>query len=131
MRLPKELLIGEEIYKVVFVKAFKGDKLQIGQYDPDGFIRIKTGLSKYERLETLVHEIMHALEAEYGVPMPHKLIKKLEGPVTEFIMNNFMNQDSQELSTRKRRLHIRKEAGLQHNPESLEKRAFLVPFLDT
>jgi hypothetical protein len=86
---PKTLNIGDEVYTVKFVRKFK-DRRTVGECDSSAKeIRIKTGQGPSETLKTFLHEVMHALfEFEHDVNIPHKLIYKLEAPISQFLRDN-------------------------------------------
>lgn len=73
MKIPRQLLIGENIWAVRFVRKFgygEQDKNLRGLCVPDkSEILISQGLTPRERLETLVHEILHAIEAEAEIDL--------------------------------------------------------------
>lgn len=91
---PKEIVVGDSIYRVRFVRkiceAKEGsDSETLGLCCPgDKEILIKQGLDPMERLSTLIHEILHCLEFEYEIEIPHKLIYQLERPITQLLMDN-------------------------------------------
>lgn len=91
---PKEILVGDSFYKIKFVRrichAATGTDMQtLGTCCPDDKeILILQGLDPMERLSTLVHELLHALEFEYEIEIPHKLIYQLERPITQLLMDN-------------------------------------------
>lgn len=41
------------------------------------------------QFETLVHELGHAFEMDFGLTIPHKLIEALEKPIVQFLMSNY------------------------------------------
>lgn len=96
MRIPRKFLIGDSIWTVRFVKKFGfGEKDQDtrGLCKPDTQeILIQQGLSTRERLDTLIHEVLHALEFEYEIDIDHKLIYKLEGKIAQFLIDNFLGR---------------------------------------
>jgi hypothetical protein len=51
-------------------------------------IIIKTGLSDRLTLETLIHELLHAICFEFEVKIPHKLIYALEAPIIKILKLN-------------------------------------------
>lgn len=57
--------------------------------EKDKFILIHSGLSEKDAFSTLIHELLHAIDEEYGVRIPHKLIYQLEGALAETISANF------------------------------------------
>lgn len=85
---PRQVFIGENVWTIQFVKTL-GSKLDTGECDShENVIRIRLGLEPNERLKTIIHEIFHAWEHEYGLSIPHKLIYALEEPITDFIAEN-------------------------------------------
>lgn len=86
---PKHLNVNGQPYRIKFVKRFK-DKAQVGECDPgDRIISIKRGIGQRETFFTLVHELLHAIEFEYGFNINHKLVYKLERCLSEIILENF------------------------------------------
>ena len=88
---PKELIIGDVVYKIKFVRKFDHPDT-VGECDPcDKEIRILQGQSPKETLLCLIHEVCHALiEFEHDIDIKHKLIYKLEKPIYKFIRDNFL-----------------------------------------
>jgi hypothetical protein len=88
---PKELLIGDAIYRIRFVKKIDPTKKVVGLCDPcDKEILILQGLSPLERFKSFIHEILHALEYEYEIKMDHSLIYKLEEPIAFLLLDNIL-----------------------------------------
>lgn len=89
---PRQIVIKDSIWDVKFVKKLNGHgRMTIGLCDPsDQTISVRLGLDKRERMKTLIHEIFHAWEEEYGLHIPHKLIYALEDPVVDFIIDNHL-----------------------------------------
>lgn len=85
---PKEIRINNEIYKIKWVKYFKYDFNCKGTCEP-GLIKIKKGQTDLETFLTFIHEVLHALEFEYSLPLKHKLVHKLEIPISNFFTHNF------------------------------------------
>jgi Zn-dependent peptidase ImmA (M78 family) len=95
MKIPRRWLVGDNVWTVKFVRKFKWDGVKdsdlMGLCDPERQeILIKVGIDQKDRIETLVHELLHAIEFEYDIKIGHKLIKKLEGPITKLIIENFI-----------------------------------------
>lgn len=58
---------------------------------PEYTIQIKKSLSDKEKILCLIHELLHALEFEYKLDIPHKLIYKFERAVYRFLkLNKFI-----------------------------------------
>lgn len=51
-------------------------------------IIIKSNLSDRQTLETLIHELLHAICFEFDVRIPHKLIYALEAPIIRILKLN-------------------------------------------
>lgn len=97
MRIPRCFLIGDNVWTVKFVRKFNWDGVKdsdlMGLCDPEKQeILIKSGLKPIERLETLVHELFHAIECEYDIKIEHKLIYKIESLVTKLLVDNFLGK---------------------------------------
>ena len=66
MKIPKKLKIGGHIYKVVFQKQTDLAENDCGKTDrAKGIIAIDTNLIQSEKEATLIHEIIHIINAEY------------------------------------------------------------------
>lgn len=52
----------------------------------DRLIEIDEKQSQYNILKTFWHEYLHAIEYEYGLKIPHKLIYALEAPLTAMVV---------------------------------------------
>ena len=91
---PREIQVGEALWEVRFVRQLEeSDPARItwGLCDPsDQIIYIRLGQSQGERLKTFLHELLHAIEYEYKITMPHRLIHKLEDPLARFLMDNYL-----------------------------------------
>lgn len=93
---PKQIVVGDQIWDVKFVKTNSFSKLEeglLGMADPsDRVILIRMGQSKEETLSTFLHEVMHCFEFEgefKGCPnMYHKFIFETEGWWAKFLADN-------------------------------------------
>lgn len=97
MRLPRKLWVGDVEYTVKFVRKIPDpDPKCIGLCcSSEQVIYILQGLSPKERLETFVHELLHAFEFEYEIAIPHQLIYALEKPVVNFLVENIFTSEEQ------------------------------------
>lgn len=92
---PSDIRISENvIYEVVWKKGLidpASNAPAYGLCDLDSkIIYLTMGMDKITAMQTLVHEIMHALEEEWGMDLPHEIIETLEHPVVlVFILNNW------------------------------------------
>ena len=96
---PKELRIGDSVYRVKFVSYLRGytkkGKLEVlyGVCDPSTLeIFISRRLDLEETFKTFVHEVLHAIEFEYDIELKHSLIGKLEQPIFEFLRDNVLSR---------------------------------------
>lgn len=91
--IPKELLIGESLWRVRFVRHIPDnskDKLTLGLCCPDEkTIYIRQGQSFEERLDTVIHEIIHAAEYEFQFELEHRHVHKLGEVLAKIYIQNF------------------------------------------
>jgi hypothetical protein len=88
---PKTILVGDSVYKVSWHRTLGQTATHItwGLCDPgDKTIQLRLGGKSKERLKTFVHEVLHAIEFEYEIEIPHKLIRDLEAPIARLIIDN-------------------------------------------
>lgn len=93
---PKTVRIKDTEYDVVFFNRKDAHKHGMDE-DWRGYacqhekaILVRRGQDHQNRLATFVHEILHAIEFEYQVKIPHALIYKLEDPLTSLILDNLL-----------------------------------------
>ena len=86
--LPKRVRIKRNIsYKVIETKFDNPEDL--GKCDPVlRVIEIKKGLSQKLQRQTLIHEILHAIEFENGIKIPHRAIYQLDLALEEILRLN-------------------------------------------
>lgn len=97
MRLPTvseyrtELHVNEETYSVRFVKNIPGEpKSTVGLCDPgQHIIWVRSNLTKNMLARTYIHELLHAIEIEYEIEIPHKVIYQLEKALADTLLANF------------------------------------------
>jgi hypothetical protein len=84
---PMEIHVGDETYVIRFVSRMP--KNEVGLCD-DGahVILIKRGMSKAQTFRTVVHEVLHAIEFEYQLKVPHKLVYQLEKAIVDVLLMN-------------------------------------------
>lgn len=86
---PKQICINGNMWRLYFRKMIEGKANVLGLCCPeDKVILIKVGQKPQARLQTFFHELLHAIEFEYGVKISHKLIYKLEGPLADIVAQN-------------------------------------------
>lgn len=93
---PKELRIGDETYRVKFVPTMRyrtkrgGHRINYGVCYPDTReIHISRGVGRELAFKTFLHEVLHAFEYEYDLPIKHSLVYLLEDPLARFFLDNF------------------------------------------
>lgn len=94
MKIPHKIEIKPGIvYYVNYVKRFD-DPNQTGYclgHDSEVGCRtiwLKIGLPKKIMIKTFIHEVLHAIDFEWGIKIPHKLIDALEGPLFYLFSKN-------------------------------------------
>lgn len=88
---PKQLLVGDDIYDIKFVRKISGEgDADLGLCVPGDNIQIRLRQGRQETLETFVHEILHSIEFTYEIPIPHQLVYQLEKPIAKIILDNFI-----------------------------------------
>lgn len=84
---PRTLLIKNEVWEIKFVRKMENN--MVGLCDPgDKIIYIKMGQSRCDLFKTFIHEWMHALEEEYCIEVPHKVIYSFEDAIVESLIEN-------------------------------------------
>lgn len=92
---PKEILVGETIFKIKFVNAIGEDCLGVCIKDGrEGEILIERGQTPEERLSTYIHEVIHAYELTFRFKLSHKLVYRFEKIITDYLwVNHITNRD--------------------------------------
>lgn len=86
---PKHLFINGSFWRVRFLRVIDKQPFLDGlACEERQTLFIRSTLSDHEKLRTFLHEILHALEMEYGIEMPHDLIYQLEGPLADLLSHN-------------------------------------------
>lgn len=84
---PKEVHIGEETYQIIF--PLKMPRGIVGECcSADKYIRIRRTQSKAQLFRSFVHEVLHAIEAEYEIPVSHKAVYGLERAIVDTLLFN-------------------------------------------
>jgi len=88
--IPRTLEINGNVWEVIICrKRIPGHSDSVGICDNnEKKIYIDGALSKDEKAKTLIHELLHALEFEYRLNIPHPLIYKLETPIYKLLCDN-------------------------------------------
>jgi hypothetical protein len=94
---PKEVAVGDSLWKVRFVdavpeRAGKG-RVLVGLACPmDQTLYILKRMSPFDRLVVFLHEATHALEDEHGFEIDHATLNKLDKSWAQFLCDNFIGQ---------------------------------------
>lgn len=85
----REWLIRGEIWRLQMKSRIDGwDSL--GECCPaNKTISLKTGQSRSELAKSLLHEIVHSFEEEWGFTLDHKHVYKLEEALYDFLLQNW------------------------------------------
>jgi hypothetical protein len=88
-KYPKKLHVRQEIYRVIFTSRLDKDTLGITD-SGDRTIRIKLGMSRRQTFRTFIHEVLHALEFEFGIKIKHKSVYKYSKAIHHLLVDNFL-----------------------------------------
>lgn len=88
--IPTSIRIKSKIkYEVVWTDLIGGNEKTLAEcrYDSKQIV-IKNGQSDTDKLKAFIHEVFHAIEFEYRIPIPHKIIYLLEHAIFKIIKLN-------------------------------------------
>jgi hypothetical protein len=90
MKIPARIRIKRGVhYEIVWQSEIASDPDCAGLCDPNTrTIYLLIGMSETETIKTLIHEVTHALEAEWGEKIPHRLVYVLEEAVYKLLKLN-------------------------------------------
>ncbi len=81
---PKLITVNKAIYHITFFTKLTQD--DHGFCDADSkIIGLSRNQTRKEMFSTLVHEVIHALEAEYNLPIGHARINKIEEVIIDLL----------------------------------------------
>jgi hypothetical protein len=90
--LPKTIDVNSSTYRVIItnrIPSKKGQKLDGLCCSATKKIWVRKSLPVDELLSTFWHEVLHALDFEYGIPaLNHDAVYQLESPLSWFIQDN-------------------------------------------
>lgn len=89
---PAKLRVGATTYRLELVPHIEeiGRNVTRGYCDPDEkLITLLEKQSDKELFSTFIHELLHAIEYEHKVKIPHKLVYAMEGPLAQALTKNF------------------------------------------
>ena len=89
MKIPSRIKIKNKVvYELVWVDEFADpDTLGECRFDFKQIV-LKRNQSERETLKTLFHELLHCLEFERNIKIPHKTIYQLEDAIYYLIFHN-------------------------------------------
>ena len=89
MRYPSKVRItAKQAYEVVWVDEFVNPE-NVGECRLNSKqIVLKKGENKLETESTFLHELLHCIEFEYKLKIPHQVIYDLEGPLLKVLKLN-------------------------------------------
>lgn len=91
VQVPHKIYLKSRVaYEVVYVDRFD-DPTVLALCRKDGTSRqilLRKDLVGEELISALLHEILHAIEFEYRIPIPHKLIYRLEKAILKVLKLN-------------------------------------------
>ena len=89
---PKSVKVRKRRYKVKMVSGLRADNTALRGYcDPNKphTLYLDKNLDSKLLFSTFWHEVLHAIEVEYKIKVPHKLVYALEGPIAQLLKDNF------------------------------------------
>lgn len=85
---PNTMLVGDSVWEIKLVKDIQQSDAY-GACDPQTkTIYIEMAQTRKEMMSTLIHELIHAIEIEYGLTIRHKLVNNLEVAITNLLIEN-------------------------------------------
>jgi hypothetical protein len=90
MKIPAKIRIKARVsYQVVWTECIRDDETTLGLCDPETrMIYLKMGQSETETIKSLIHEVLHAIEAEHDTPIPHRVVYTLEEGIFKMLKLN-------------------------------------------
>lgn len=90
MTIPNRIRITSKVsYDIVYADIVDNDDSVRGIcYSDKKMIVLWTGLKGAKQIETLIHEVIHAIEFEYKINIPHAVVYALEKAVLKFLKLN-------------------------------------------
>jgi len=90
VKIPSEVRIKRGVYYAIKWQAvIDNDPECCGLCDPgEQTITLKLGMSDTEIAKTFIHEMLHAIEAEWEEPIPHRIVYTLEEGIFKVLKLN-------------------------------------------
>jgi len=84
--IPETLIICDQLWTIKQVPTIDKGRA-VGECNPNTLtITIDQTLPTFEKLTTLVHEVLHVLEFSKNIKIGHPLINKIESPLASLIV---------------------------------------------
>ena len=85
---PNSMLVGDSVWAVKLVRKIEQSSAY-GACDPQvKTIYLEMAQSRKEMMSTFLHELIHAIEIEYGLTIRHKLVGNLEVAFLNLLAEN-------------------------------------------
>lgn len=86
-----EIHINDETYTIKFVKRIPGEKKDVVGLcdDTKRIIHVRSGLTKSQMFRTYLHEVLHAMDAEWEIKLTHRQVYLLEKALGDLFLSNF------------------------------------------
>lgn len=85
---PEQIKVGRVYYDIVFDPDIAPD-LGHCSTGEDKLIQLNPKQTRHELIKTLLHELLHAIENEYKLSLPHKHVHELEKPLVCLFRDNY------------------------------------------
>lgn len=86
MQIPRSLVISDQHWTIKLKDKIDGGKSAGECCSGNLEITICDNMSDYEKIVTLIHECLHAIEFGSGVKLGHKIINQLENPLASIVV---------------------------------------------
>lgn len=89
IKIPHKVRIkGRIFYEVVWVDRFDDPECGGLCHKENRMIYLLKGLSDSRTTEVFIHEVLHAMEFEWGIVMPHRVVEQLEQAIVKLLKLN-------------------------------------------
>ena len=90
---PAKIKVKDIEYTVVFVDQIEGrDNLGLCYGDERKLILLKNNLDPHTRFKIFIHEVLHAIENEYGFELNHDHVYKLQDGLGDLLIQNLVGE---------------------------------------
>lgn len=87
---PHRVKVGRVWYNIVWTKVIEGDQSAAGLCDEGARqITMLQGMGRKEMFRVFIHELIHAMEFEHLIPIPHSLVSQIDEPLAKTLLANF------------------------------------------